>query len=56
MTSENFSDLFEESVSNQAKFEGSVVKGTVLLVDSDAVLMDVGLKSEGRQFQRRQIL
>jgi len=33
---------------NQGKFEGSVVKGRVIEVQDDAVIIDVGLKSEGR--------
>jgi len=48
MTSENFADLLEESFGTSASFEGSVVTGTVLRVDGDAVLVDVGMKSEGR--------
>ncbi len=48
MANENFADLFEESLTQQALFEGSVVTGIVLKVDDDAVLVDVGLKSEGR--------
>ena len=47
MATENFADLLEESFS-QDSFEGSVLSGTVLRVDGDAVLVDVGLKSEGR--------
>ena len=48
MTTENFADLLDESFGGSDSFEGSVVTGTVLSVDSDAVLVDVGLKSEGR--------
>ncbi len=48
MATENFADLLEESFSQNALFEGNVVTGTVLRVDGDAVLVDVGLKSEGR--------
>ena len=33
---------------SQGKFEGNVVKGRVIEVQSDAVIIDVGLKSEGR--------
>jgi small subunit ribosomal protein S1 len=47
-TNENFADLLEESLSTTESFQGSVVPGTVVAVDSDAVLVDVGLKSEGR--------
>ena len=45
---ENFAKLLEESLSQTVRFEGSVVKGTVISVDGDMVLIDVGLKSEGR--------
>ena len=45
---ENFAQLLEESLSQTSRFEGNVVKGTVLSIDNDLVLIDVGLKSEGR--------
>ncbi len=45
---ENFTDLLNESLGPDGRFEGRVVKGTVIAVDADAVLVDVGLKSEGR--------
>ena len=45
---ENFADLLEESLGPDGTFEGRVVTGTVIAVDSDAVTIDVGLKSEGR--------
>jgi len=48
MTTENFADLLEESFALNSMLEGSVVTGTVLRVDGDAVLVDVGMKSEGR--------
>ena len=48
MSSENFADMLEESFTQGNPFEGNVVTGTVLRVDGDAVLVDVGLKSEGR--------
>ena len=47
MTTENFADMLEETLGDD-RFEGSVIKGTVLAVSSDAVTVDVGLKSEGR--------
>jgi len=47
-TNENFAKLLEESLGREAALEGSVVKGTILSIDSDMVLIDVGLKSEGR--------
>ncbi|MAF96225.1 MAG: 30S ribosomal protein S1 [Rhodospirillaceae bacterium] len=45
---ESFAELLEESLGADSKFEGRVVKGTVIAVDSEEVLIDVGLKSEGR--------
>jgi len=45
---ENFSELLGEYVGDNERFEGRVVKGTVLAVENDMVLVDVGLKSEGR--------
>ena len=46
-TGENFADLFESST-GASLTEGSVVKGTVVAVEKDTVVIDVGLKSEGR--------
>ena len=45
---ESFAALLEESLKGMDSFEGSVVEGTVIAVDDDAVTVDVGLKSEGR--------
>ncbi len=45
---ENFSELLEESLLSFNKKEGQIVKGTVLFVKNDSVVIDVGLKSEGR--------
>ncbi len=47
-TGENFADLLDESLSEAETFEGRVVKGTVVELDGDVVVIDVGLKSEGR--------
>ncbi len=44
---ENFSALLEETLGDDG-FEGRVIKGTILDVLSDVVVVDVGLKSEGR--------
>ncbi|MBL3284751.1 30S ribosomal protein S1 [Rickettsiales endosymbiont of Paramecium tredecaurelia] len=44
---QNFEDLLN-SVSGEHLKEGSVVKGQVVTVDRDAVVVDVGLKNEGR--------
>jgi small subunit ribosomal protein S1 len=45
---ESFAALLEESLGVRQSFEGSVVKGIVVGIDSEAALIDVGLKSEGR--------
>ncbi len=45
---ENFAELLDESLGSERGFEGRVVKGTIVDVDSEEVLIDVGLKSEGR--------
>jgi small subunit ribosomal protein S1 len=44
---EDFGALLDESF-GKGSIEGSVIKGTIVRVDDDAVLIDVGLKSEGR--------
>ena len=48
MTKESFAALLEESLAAQDSLEGTVVKGTVISVDNDFALIDVGLKAEGR--------
>jgi len=45
---ESFAALLEESLGVGDSLEGTVVKGTVVSVENDFVLIDVGLKSEGR--------
>jgi len=47
-TGENFEDLLNETLGDAKSFEGQVVKGTIVGVDGDVVVVDVGLKSEGR--------
>ena len=47
-TNENFADLLAESFGEGTNIEGSVVRGFVIGMDSEAVTIDVGLKSEGR--------
>ncbi|HBR69513.1 MAG TPA: 30S ribosomal protein S1 [Rhodospirillaceae bacterium] len=46
--SKEFAALLKESLRGQSKFTGNVVKGTVVAVDNEFVIVDVGLKSEGR--------
>ena len=43
---ENFADLFEESLLQLETRPGAIVKGTVVSIDKDIVLVDAGLKSE----------
>ena len=45
---ENFSDLLDQSFQEMTSIEGSVVSGTVLSIEKDMILIDIGLKSEGR--------
>jgi small subunit ribosomal protein S1 len=45
---EDFEALLEESFIARGNLEGTVVKGTVIVIENDAVVVDVGLKTEGR--------
>ena len=45
---EDFASLLNEVFGESGTFEGSVVKGTVVEIDGDFAVIDVGLKSEGR--------
>ena len=45
---ESFANLLEESFAEGELTEGSVVRGTVISIENDSALIDVGLKSEGR--------
>ena len=44
---ESFAEMFEESLVNQNLTRGSVVTGTVVDIQSDSVIVNAGLKSEG---------
>jgi small subunit ribosomal protein S1 len=46
--SDDFTKLFEESIAGSKSHEGSVVTGLVVAIEKDVVIVDVGLKSEGR--------
>lgn len=48
ITSEDFASLLEESFAVHDVAEGSVVNGIVTAVEKDIVVVDVGLKVEGR--------
>jgi len=45
LSDEQLSELYDESLKNIQ--EGEILKGTVLQVDSEGVLVDIGYKSEG---------
>ncbi len=45
---ESFAALLEESLGQADGLEGTVLKGIVIAIESDAAVIDVGLKSEGR--------
>ncbi len=45
---EKFADLLNETMGNKSNLEGSVIKGKVISIANDFVLVDAGLKSEGR--------
>ena len=49
---ESFSDLFEKSFEKINNLEGSVVEGRVISVEKEAIIVDIGLKSEGRILKR----
>jgi small subunit ribosomal protein S1 len=45
---ESFAALLEETLGKAGGLEGTVLKGRVLSIENDSVLIDCGLKSEGR--------
>ncbi|WP_339831648.1 30S ribosomal protein S1 [uncultured Parvibaculum sp.] len=45
---EDFAALLEQSFSESSMQEGSVIKGTVVAIENDLAIVDVGLKTEGR--------
>ncbi len=47
MTTENFAELFEESLASTDLRPGALVTATIVDIRSDYVLVDAGLKSEG---------
>ena len=48
MKKESFASLFEETLGENKNIVGTVVKGIIISINDDMVLVDVGLKSEGR--------
>jgi small subunit ribosomal protein S1 len=47
-TRDDFAALLDESFGGRDFMEGSVVKGTVVSIEKDFAIIDVGLKTEGR--------
>jgi len=45
---DDFAQMLEASLAGRDLMEGSVVQGTVTAVENDVVIIDVGLKTEGR--------
>ena len=45
---EDFAKLLDESFGNGNLQEGSVIKGTIVGIEKDVAVIDVGLKTEGR--------
>lgn len=45
---EDFSALLNEYMGKQKHLQGSVIKGTIISINDNSVIIDVGLKSEGR--------
>jgi len=48
ISSKRFSELLEESLSNSFIQEGKVILGTIVSIESDLVIIDFGMKTEGR--------
>ena len=47
-STESFAELLDQSFQEMTSIEGSVVSGTVLSIEKEMILIDVGLKCEGR--------
>lgn len=47
LTEENFEELFDQHMANVKSFNNQLVKGKIIKLTKDHVLVDVGLKSEG---------
>ncbi len=45
---ESFADLLKEVYTSDHGVEGTVVRGTIVAIENDLAVIDVGLKSEGR--------
>ena len=47
-STEDFAALLDETFRDSDRIEGSVVTGTIIAIDNDEAVVDVGLKAEGR--------
>jgi len=47
-TRDAFAAMLDETLGASNRLEGTVVRGTIVAIDNDEVIVDVGLKSEGR--------
>ncbi len=47
-STDDFAALFEGSAASETMIEGRVIPATVVAIESDTVIVDVGLKTEGR--------
>ena len=45
---DDFAALLEESYGKNEAFEGTVVRGTIVAIEKDVAVIDLGLKTEGR--------
>ena len=50
-TREDFAAMLEQSFETQSPQEGSVIKGKIVAIENDFAMVDVGLKTEGRDFR-----
>ncbi|PHR91660.1 MAG: 30S ribosomal protein S1 [Robiginitomaculum sp.] len=47
-TTDDFASMLEAALETNSMTEGTVVKGTITAIEKDIVIVDVGLKTEGR--------
>ena len=47
-TTEDFAALLDETLGEAERFDGKVVTGTIIGLDKEAAIVDIGLKAEGR--------
>src|SRR3954462_15189474 len=45
---DDFAAMLEQSFQTQSPQEGNVIKGTIVSIENDFAMVDVGLKTEGR--------